>query len=245
MFVHKLIMLLIMFVSLVLTYNIVEISIFTSTFSPFNFLVLLYVLAFSATFWVWAYVEAIDYIINRFGNESNILKEQALFIQKDLLVSLVSSGILACVYWLGTSIYSFTSIDVGASAIPLLVSSLYATCQMFSIKISGDPLKKSVIVIFLFVIFITLLLLVHSLVNSTSNNYGVLEGIWYQITFLCVSIVLFIQIHQQLYFLKAKKFAISEFKLSMSSFFGQENKFSKNLPEFIKKQNQKLDEDEK
>lgn len=240
MFVHKLIMLLIMLVSLILTYNIVEISIFTPTFNPFKFLVLLYVLAFSATFWVWAYVEAIDYIINRFGNESDILKEQALFVQKDLLVSLVSSVILVCVYWLDTSTYSFTSIDVGASAIPLLVSSLYATYQMFSIKILGEPLKKTVVLIFLLIIFTTLVFLLKSLINSTSNNYEALEAIWYQITFLCVSVVFFIQSHQQLFFLQKQEFGISKFKVNMSSFAGQHNKFLEDMPKIIEQQNRKL-----
>ncbi len=120
-------------------------------FSVYNFK-LVFILLFSIIFCVLAYLEVIDYLMNRVKRLPKILNDQALFVQKDILIPIFSAILLICIYWLDTEIYSFNSIDIGTAAIPLLVSALYSIFQILLIKVSDKPLKRGVLTLFFFTI---------------------------------------------------------------------------------------------
>ena len=210
-------------------------------FSFFRAVTLFYTIAFSMLFWVLAYLEIIDYVLNMFGYGTELLKDQSLSIKKDLVIPFVSSIFLVYVYWSDTEVYSFRSIDLGSAAIPLLLSSLYVIVQMFRIKVSNKPLKRSILFLFLLVASLILVFLLLCLVQISSQNYTTAEAFWYQLTFLCASFVFFMQSHQTLYFLQVKEIYLSNFRIkSMTGLFTRNIAAERKIFDIIESINSKL-----
>ena len=201
----------------------------------------MYILGFAVVFWVNVYIEIVDYVRNRLGLESKLLKEQAASLQKDLVVTVFSAVVLSFIYWLDSSSYSFTSVDVGAAALPFLFSSLYAIFQLFSVKIAGESLRKTPLFSVSTIVFFTLGFLVHTLIKTSSGEYSAIKSIWYQVTFLSLSFYLFMNCHQQLFFLKKGQFGISGFKTNLfKGMVKTHENYLKDLPEALDARNKEL-----
>lgn len=201
----------------------------------------MYILGFTVAFWVNAYIEVVDYVRNRIGLENKLLKEQAGSLQKDLVVTVLSAVFLSFVYWFDSSSYSFTSVDVGAAALPFLLSSLYAIFQLFSVKIAGKPLRKTPLLFYSGIVFLTLGFLVYTLIKTSSGEYSTIKSIWYQVTFLSLSFCLFMHCHQQLFFLRKGQLGISGFRANLfNGMVKTHENYLKDLPETLDARNKEL-----
>lgn len=183
-----------------------------SNFEIIESLKLIYFLGATAVLWPLFYVEAIDYLSSLLGNNGKLYKEYSESIKKDLIVSLLSSLVLASIYWRDSIAYDYKGIDLGFIGIPFLIIAMYTIFQMSSLKIAGKPVKKKPIAITFLVIFLYFTASYSALLDISSGEYSRYKAIWFQLTILFASIYAFTSTSLQIHSLSKGKFGLSKFK---------------------------------
>ena len=105
----------------------------------------LYIIGFTAIFWPLVYIEAVEYIYSRLGQNGRQNLEYAKSLQKDLVGTTLTALALACIYWLDSASYGLSGIDIAFVGFPLLINSLYTMIQCTKVRIAGKYVRRGAI----------------------------------------------------------------------------------------------------
>lgn len=181
--------------------------------TSFGFIQLIYVLAISLAFWLLFYLDLVDFIYSRSGKNGNFFLSFSKSIQKDMVVAVAVGIVLLSIYWSDKVQYSFSGIDIGASGVPFLISSIYISLALFKLRIKGLSLNRIPIItalslkILLFAVFYYLLL------TNSSGEFQTHQAIWVQLTVLFASFSIYTRSHLNFKMLAEEWYEVSPFTL--------------------------------
>ncbi|WP_447400204.1 hypothetical protein [Vibrio harveyi] len=236
---HKLMLIGIFFIGLVWT--CIALDTYPFVTGLWDTIKLTYIIIGTIAFWGGAYLLGVQFLYIRFKYKNKILYKYAVSIQKDIVVSLITSIVLSSVYWLDKVDYDFNGIDLGFIGIPFGIASFYALFQMLSIKVGGERLQRKPIMLILAFLLIIYGIACYLLLENLGGSYTTAKALWIQITILCFSFVAFLNTHLMLVFAQEGQVVIPEFQKSVLKGFNRDaDAIISNMEEPVEKLNKAL-----